>query len=127
MQPTLPGPEILVVEDDTAIREALCDLLEGEGYTVATVPDGQAALTYLHQGLQQPCLILLDLLMPVMNGYVFRHIQQQDAHLAKIPVVVLSAQSLSDHEAGGMQVAFYLRKPVALDQLLTIVDSYCRC
>lgn len=127
MQSTLPGAEILVVEDDTAIREALCDLLEGEGYTVATVPHGQAALTYLHQGLQQPCLILLDLLMPVMNGYDFRRIQQQDAHLAQIPVVVLSAQSLSDHEARGMQVAFYLRKPVSLDQLLTIVDSYCRC
>lgn len=126
MQPTPPRAEILVVEDDAAICESLRELLADEGYTVAAVPHGAAALTYLQQGPPYPCLILLDLHMPVMNGYDFRRVQQQDTQLAQIPVVVLSAQPLSEREAGGMQLAFYLRKPLALAQLLTIVDGYCR-
>jgi len=118
--------EILVVEDDAAIRNSLCDLLADEGYTVAAVPHGGAALAYLQQDHSHPRLILLDLLMPVMNGYEFRRAQQQDAQLAQIPVVVLSAQNLSEREADGMELAFYLRKPLALPPLLTIVESYCR-
>ncbi len=125
MDLTPPAAEILLVEDDPAIRQALCELLDDEGYRCHAVVDGQAALTYLQAAETPPCLILLDLMMPVMDGYGFRAAQQQDARLAPIPVVVLSAQYLAPEKATAMQVGFYLRKPIAVPQLLTIVDRYC--
>jgi CheY-like chemotaxis protein len=126
MDPTHKGVEILIVEDDPAIRQALYDVLESEGYRVAAATDGQDALNYLHSTQPHPQLILLDLLMPIMDGYAFRTVQLQEADLADIPVVVLSAQSLSMDTSLTIKAGFYLRKPIGIDQLLTIVDSYCR-
>ncbi len=83
-------PRILVVEDDLSTREALSMLLSAEGYGVSTAADGVAALEQLRDG-QRPGLILLDLMMPLMDGWQFRHEQLRDPSLANIPVIVCSA------------------------------------
>ncbi|MBC7545053.1 MAG: response regulator, partial [Candidatus Sericytochromatia bacterium] len=80
---------ILIVEDDIDIRETLAEILADEGYSVASAANGLDAISYL-QTEAMPCVILLDLMMPVMSGWEFRAKQQQDPTLAGIPVVVLS-------------------------------------
>src|SRR5439155_12456386 len=84
-----PNRCVLVVEDDTDGRETLAELLEAEGYPVARAANGRQALDYL-QRAGPPGLILLDLLMPVMDGYQFRQRQRQDPVLASIPIAVVS-------------------------------------
>ena len=81
---------ILVVEDDASTRSALCDLLQLEGYKVESVCDGVDALDYVHRH-PMPCLIILDLMMPRMDGWRFRSEQKRDPDLAKCPVLVVSA------------------------------------
>ena len=82
--------KILVIEDDTDIREALVFLLESEGYEVAAAENGKAALDLLSQG-RNPELILVDLFMPVMDGLTFRKKQLGRPEIAKIPVILMSA------------------------------------
>src|ERR1044071_1184503 len=80
-----PCTMILVVEDDSAIREVLTDVLESEGYQVLNAANGREAIQLLRSSTL-PCLILLDLMMPVMNGWQFRDEQRQDPLLAPVPV-----------------------------------------
>lgn len=115
---------ILVVEDEFAIREALTEFLEEEGYTVDGASNGQEALDYLASS-PPPALILLDLRMPIMNGAQFLEIQRRDPALASIPVVLLSADSSGQHEVEADAVAEYLDKPVRLTNVLDIVARYC--
>src|SRR5690349_16993945 len=86
------GRRVLVVDDDADIRETVSLILEDEGYEVQSAQDGAAALGVLRAG-PLPDVILLDLMMPVMNGWQFREQQTRDPRLAAIPVVVLSADS----------------------------------
>jgi CheY-like chemotaxis protein len=86
---------ILVVDDDLAVLNALTELLESEGYKVATAIDGLEALGQLRGGLR-PCVIVLDLMMPVMDGWDFRHEQMKDQALRDIPVVVITATGFSE-------------------------------
>ena len=86
---------ILVVDDDRAVLNALTELLESEGYKVATAIDGLDALDQLRGGLR-PCVIVLDLMMPVMDGWDFRHEQMKDQALRDIPVVVITATGFSE-------------------------------
>ncbi len=117
------GAKVLIVDDDFALRDALCAALEGEGFAVAAVSNGQEALDYLRSGAR-PSLVLLDLMMPVMNGWEFRAQQRQDPQLADIPVIVLSAFARSgDEELRG--IGQFLRKPFQLADLLAAVRSYC--
>lgn len=116
---------ILVVDDDKAIREALEMVLEDEGYAVASAANGREALELLRASGGLPALILLDLMMPVMNGWEFREEQQRSAALAAIPVVVLSADSDVTRKAAALGVAASLNKPVHLDVLLDVVSAYC--
>jgi CheY-like chemotaxis protein len=111
---------ILVVDDDVDIRDAITVVLQGEGYRVASAANGRDALDYLHRSAP-PDLVLLDLMMPVMDGWQFRREQKRDPALASIPVVVISsaASTLS------LGVADFLQKPVAFDQLLNTVRRYC--
>lgn len=115
---------ILVVEDDVAIREALEAVLEDEGYAVASAAHGREALTLLRTGVEPPAVILLDLMMPVMNGWEFRAAQRSDSDLARIPVIVLSADRDVAAKAAALQVSGYLAKPVNLDVLLDMVREY---
>jgi CheY-like chemotaxis protein len=81
---------VLVVDDDEALREAVAEALADEGFTVSCCAHGQDALTVLRSGLR-PDVILLDLMMPVMDGWAFREEQSRDPALAAIPVVVVTA------------------------------------
>jgi len=114
---------VLIVEDDPDIREALSQILEFEGYDVASVNNGQEALTYLRSS-RRPGLILLDLMMPVMDGWQFRSQQQQDKQLSEIPVVIVSADGRVFQKAHEINAAGFLRKPVELEVLLNTVQRY---
>src|SRR5262249_1755713 len=89
VSPTTSGI-VLVVDDDSDIRGALCELLEDEGYRVVAASNGEEALVYLNSR-ERPCVILLDLMMPVMDGWEFRRQQQKDPRWSQIPVVVITA------------------------------------
>lgn len=119
-----PRGSVLIVDDDDSIREALATILEDEGYRVASAVNGMDALKYLRSNLS-PCLILLDLMMPVMDGWLFRAAQMQDPALAPIPVVVISAFSNVPRLATDLAVAECLQKPIDLDTLLATVERYC--
>ena len=80
-----------MVDDDPDIRDSLREVLEDEGYEVACVGNGREALDHLKTASPRPCVILLDLMMPVMDGWQFRREQKQDADIADIPLVVITA------------------------------------
>jgi len=107
------------VEDDADIRDALDGLLSTEGFRVAGCSNGREALDWLHAS-PKPDVILLDLMMPVMDGWQFRVAQKQDPELATIPVVALSADMTA--KAAAIDADAYLRKPVEYDTLLDTLD-----
>ena len=116
--------KILIVEDDDDVREALAAFLEGEGYEVAEAGDGAEALRQLRSG-GEFCLIVLDLFMPVMNGWAFRAEQMNDPRLASIPVVVISADSAAAKRAVSPGIVAAMTKPVEFGSLLNVVGKHC--
>lgn len=116
-------PRILVVEDDFDIRDTLAQILEAEGYAVSGAANGAEALQVLANE-SAPALILLDLMMPVMNGWQFRTEQLKDPALAEIPVVVISADAGVGQKAAAIGAADSLKKPVPLETLLDVVSRY---
>ena len=114
---------VLIVEDDSDLREMMAQLLTLEGFQSATVANGQEALKYLSGG-DTPNVILLDLMMPVMDGWEFRREQQRDPKLADVPVIVLSA--LDQTRVGDIGAAAFLKKPLDFDRLLELVRRYCQ-
>jgi CheY-like chemotaxis protein len=116
------GKTILVVEDDTATRNALAMILGAEGFAVIGAANGQEALGLL-RGAPRPDLILLDLMMPIMDGWQFRREQAQDPGLSAIPVVVLSADGNVQQKAISLRAADYLQKPVDVEQLLEVIQK----
>jgi two-component system chemotaxis response regulator CheY len=114
---------ILVVEDDDDIREAIQDALENEGYRVATAVDGQDGLRCLHE-IENPCLILLDLMMPVMSGGEFLVALRDSTGYAEIPVVIASAWPDAAAEVRERAQGF-VKKPIALGALLEAVSGWC--
>jgi DNA-binding response OmpR family regulator len=121
---TLPLPHcpVLIVEDDEDLREMMAQLLTLEGYDAATVANGREALDYLHRATT-PHVILLDLMMPIMDGWEFRRQLEADPTLAPVPVIVLSA--LDQVRASSIHAAAYLKKPLDFDRLLALVRTYC--
>jgi CheY-like chemotaxis protein len=113
---------ILIVEDDADLREMMAQLLTLEGFRVETVANGRAALDYLEQG-DCPDLILLDLMMPVMDGWEFRRRQRAHPEYGQVPVVVLSA--LDQTRAADLGGPAFLKKPLDFDRLLDIVRRHC--
>jgi CheY-like chemotaxis protein len=101
----------------------MAQLLTLEGYATATVANGREALDYLHDGHDRPNVILLDLMMPVMDGWEFRRAMKADPALAHLPVIVLSA--LDQASARGVESVAYLKKPLDFDRLLTLVRTHC--
>lgn len=114
---------ILIVEDDADLREMMAQLLTLEGYRAETVANGRDALEYLHRG-DPPDLILLDLMMPIMDGWEFRRRQREDPALANVPVVVLSA--LDQTRAADLGGTAFLKKPLDFDRLLDLVRQHCQ-
>lgn len=117
--------KILVVEDDTAIRQTLAELLEDEGFAVDCAVNGAEAFQRL-EGSAAPALILLDLTMPVMDGWMFREKQRRDPRYAHIPTVIVTAANAGDPRAAEpLAPAAYLPKPFDLDRLLATVHRLC--
>ncbi len=113
---------VLIVEDDEDLREMMAQLLSLEGFHPATVANGREALEYLHDAAP-PQVILLDLMMPVMDGWEFRRQQQADPLLAPVPVIILSA--LDSGRASDLEASAFLKKPLDFDRLLALVRGYC--
>jgi signal transduction histidine kinase len=113
--PDATQEKILVVEDDHSIRDALQGILEEEGYAVTTAENGRQALEQLGAG-GAPDLIVLDLRMPIMDGWEFRTIQKRDPQLSRIPVLAVSADGSA--KAAAIDAEAYLRKPLSTDALL---------
>jgi CheY-like chemotaxis protein len=116
---------ILIVDDARDIRLLLRVRLQKVGYTVADAANGQEALEHLAATTDRPCLILLDLMMPVMNGWEFRARQLADPALATIPVVVLSAAPPSDAATEALHAVAVLKKPPDIAAVLTLAARYC--
>jgi CheY-like chemotaxis protein len=111
------GP-LLIVEDEAATRDTLTELLGKDGREIVTASDGQEALERLTK-VPRPCLILLDLMMPRMNGWEFLQRKAADPLIANIPTIVLSG---SGRPAGAVH---QLAKPVDVERLMALIDQYC--
>jgi len=116
---------VLVVEDDETIRETLIEFLEEQGYEAVGAVHGQDALDKLAGTREPPCLIVLDLMMPVMDGLAFRQQQLEDPSLQRIPVVVISAYKDLERRTSDLNVAGHLQKPLKLVDLLGLVQQHC--
>ncbi len=118
---------ILIVDDDNDVRSALAELLEEEGFAVEGAPNGRAALARLRNGTVHPAVILLDLMMPGMDGWDFRSEQMRDPKLAAVPVVIVSASGFS-RESIGIQFrpAAYVAKPIERSELLDVIRRIVR-
>jgi CheY-like chemotaxis protein len=116
---------VLVVDDDDGIRSALAQALEEEGYLVTTAAHGAEALDYLRAAGRPPCMILLDIMMPVLDGRAFLEIKRADPSLADIPVVVVTADGRALQERLALDAHAVLMKPISLEVLLETVSQYC--
>jgi CheY-like chemotaxis protein len=120
---TRSAAPILIVEDDADLRDMMAQFLLVEGFNPKLVSNGREALEYLRNG-ETPAVILLDLMMPVMDGWEFRRRQQRDPKAAKVPVIVLSA--LDRTRVGDIGEAPFMKKPLDFDRLLDLVRRYCK-
>ena len=124
MATPLHGP-VLIVDDDPAIRDGLRVLLETKGHAVTTAANGAEALAALRAGLR-PCLIVLDLMMPVQDGIQFREAQRRDTAIADIPVVILSARSDSEQYVAQLGAVTHMSKsPLDTNEFMTVVRQHC--
>ena len=115
---------VLVVEDDADIREAMVEILESKGYAVCAASHGAEALAQLKAG-SRPCIILLDLMMPVMDGWTFCQETGKDPALATIPILIVSAVTRQDPRNTCVRAVDHLTKPLNFGKLLATVELYC--
>lgn len=119
--PATPLKSILVVEDDHDTRVSVRQQLEAEGYFVFSAANGQQGIEVLRR-IKPPCLILLDLVMPIMDGEAFIKAIDEDPNLHTIPVVVVTA---FPEKAKTLLAQALVQKPINLDTLLDVVKKYC--
>ncbi len=121
-----PCEAVLIVEDDEAIQEAIRYLLEMEGYSVMSAFNGKEALDLLASTPARPCLILLDLMLPIMDGWEFLEVlrSQTDLWIAALPVVITSAAGNAALTASQRAQGF-IRKPIDFELLLMTVKKHC--
>jgi CheY-like chemotaxis protein len=119
-----PCKRILIVDDERDTQEAVAEVLEDGDYIPTAAGNGREALEQLHAMVDKPCAILLDLKMPVMNGFEFRAAQRADPALERIPVIILTA-NFQEAEVTDMEAAAFVRKPFDADALLGIVKAAC--
>ena len=114
---------ILIVEDDRDILDVLKDLLESEGYRVSTSENGKEAISFLNSATPLPDLILVDLMMPIMNGFQFREAQQNDERLKSIPVILMSADGHVESKKEKIGMQLFMKKPLDLEQVLSTIAT----
>jgi CheY-like chemotaxis protein len=114
---------LLLVEDDSEIRELLTEMLEGEGFSVALATNGVEALERLRR--DRPCVVILDLMMPVMDGWQLRSRMLDDASLADIPVIVVSGAGDLVETSAALQAKDVFAKPVRWPILLDAIRRHC--
>jgi CheY-like chemotaxis protein len=114
--------KILVVDDDPDIREVLTEVLIESGHDVMTAANGLEALVILRAGWG-PCMVLLDLMMPVMDGYVFLQERKSDPVLAAIPIAVITAGRQVDLDR--LDGATLVAKPIRLPTLMSLIEKNC--
>ena len=114
---------VLIVEDDVDARESLCALLETEGYSVRAAGHGEEALRMLRAS--GACVVVLDIYMPVMNGFEFLAEKARDPALAPLPVVVISADAEAARKADRPGVDGHAHQPLDHERLLEIIRSHC--
>ncbi len=115
---------ILVVEDESDVRAGLAGLISHHGYAVETAANGKEALTKLDT-MPPPCLILLDLMMPEMNGWELRAQLLARKDLAEVPVVLVSGTAGLEQIARTLKASGCLPKPVDFERLVGIIQAYC--
>lgn len=115
---------VLVVDDERDLQEAMCGVLESAGHFTVRASNGREALEHLKQA-GTTCVILLDLTMPVMDGWEFRERQLGDETLASIPVVVITADGNAREKADRLAAQGFLRKPFRANDLIDIVARFC--
>jgi CheY-like chemotaxis protein len=117
------SPWVLIVDDDEDIRDSIQSLLQLRGFTVDTAADGQSALERMRVGAP-PALVILDCMMPGMNGEEFRVAQLREPALAAVPVVILTG---AGERAGASRVGVErIAKPIDLQLLFDTVERFCR-
>jgi CheY-like chemotaxis protein len=115
---------VLIIDDDAGIRQLIALYLGHKGVASISAANGQEALEQLQAVAVPPDFILLDLMMPVMDGASFRHAQRADPQLASIPVVVMSAAENIDIQAPALTADAYLPKPIDFDSLAALIERY---
>lgn len=122
---TQPHKRILLVDDQFTTRELMSMILGGAGYRVSTAANGQEAMERL-RGSERPDLILLDLRMPVMDGWELHEELKRDEEFSSIPVVVLSGVDAVGEQTHPLAAARFLHKPVETAELIEAVQRCCR-
>ena len=118
---------ILLVEDDESIRTDLSALLEMEGFKVYAAENGQAAVKLLESAPLNPSLILLDIMMPVMDGWQFREAQLQMHEASSIPVIVMTADGHASEKATRMNAQGFIQKPIhSIDSFLKTIQRFSK-
>ena len=115
---------VLLVEDDEGIRQVLGDSLTDEGWTVRQAADGQEALDLL--ATWRPDVILLDLMMPRMDGWAFRAAQRTLARSVDLPLIILSANHQAESAAATLGAAAFIAKPFNIDHLVATIGAVAR-
>lgn len=117
---------VLVVDDDRNVCDMISAALAGQGYETVVAGNGKEALAYLRSSSRRPGLILLDLMMPVMTGWEFRKVQQDDPALAAIPVAIITGLAGVEGKASALGAVDVLCKPSRVEALTALVSRFCR-
>jgi len=118
----MTAKNVLIIEDDAPIRQMMKDVLELNGYKIFLASDGSEGIKILKEILPEPCVVLLDLMMPGTNGWQFLDVQRNDPLYSTVPVIVCSAYKES---AKSINPAGFVEKPIQLNSLLDVVKSFC--
>jgi DNA-binding response OmpR family regulator len=113
---------VLVIEDDADIRESMAEFLDFEGFEPHVASNGREALEILSKAKTLPAVILLDLMMPIMDGQQFRRKQQEDPRIAAIPVIIMSAAPDVSIKRLSLGAADCIKKPIDIDELASMLS-----
>lgn len=116
---------IFIIDDSREIRDLVGRLYQTEGYKVELAADGQEALQKLRQTDTLPSVILLDLMMPIMDGYQVCMEIAKDARLSSVPVLIMSADANAEEKAKKVGAKGWLKKPVAVDTYIAVAEKFC--